>query len=77
MFVLEVHSFAYCVFPVFAILVIVLKSNGAGSRKSQTRKERSAGADPAQTENTSNVVRLSAEAKPAAVPVKSTSNARI
>jgi zinc D-Ala-D-Ala carboxypeptidase len=63
------------VFLVGAILVIVLKSNGAGSGKSQTRKERSAAADPAQAENTSNVVRLSAEAKPAAVPVKSAGNA--
>src|SRR4030095_4278244 len=62
-------------FLVCAILVIVLKSNGAGSGKSQTRKERSAAADPAQAENTGNVVRLSAEAKPAAVPVKSAGNA--
>jgi len=57
-----------------AFLVVVLKSNGAGS--SQTRKERSPATDHAQSENTGNVVRLSAEAKPtSATGVKSPGNA--
>jgi len=60
-------------FFLYALSIVVLASNGAGSR-SQTRKERSTATDRAQTDN-ANVVRLSAEAKPAAAPVvKSTVN---
>ena len=62
-------------FLVCALLIVVLKSNGAGTR-SQTRKERAPAADSAQSENTSNVVRLSAESKPTAAPaIKSPGNA--
>ncbi|HKA17666.1 MAG TPA: D-alanyl-D-alanine carboxypeptidase family protein [Blastocatellia bacterium] len=62
-------------FLVCALLIVVLKSNGAGSR-SQTRKERTPASDRAQSENTSNVVRLSAEAKPtASAGLKSPDNA--
>jgi zinc D-Ala-D-Ala carboxypeptidase len=61
-------------FVVCALLVVVLKSNGAGG--SQTRKERSPANESAQSENTGNVVRLSAEAKPTpATGVKGPGNA--
>src|SRR5215831_16238953 len=61
-------------FLICALLIVVLKTNGAGSR-SQTRKERTPAADSAQSENSSNVVRLSAEAKPTASPaLKSSGN---
>ena len=62
-------------FLVCALLIVVLKSNGAGSR-GQTRKEQAPATDRAQAENTGNVVRLSAEAKPTASPaLKSPGNA--
>jgi len=61
-------------FLVCALLIVELKSNGAGSR-SQTRKERPQANESAQSENTSNVVRLSAEAKPTVSPaMKSSGN---
>jgi hypothetical protein len=70
---LKPMSFRLLFFILCALLIVVLKSNGAGSR-SQTRKERSPATDRAQTD-TPNVVRLSAEAKPAAPSMKSAGNA--
>jgi len=59
-------------FLVCALLVIALKTT---AHNIQNRKERSQVAEPAQAENPSNIVRLSAEAKPATGPAKSLGNA--